>query len=110
MLQGECLDMESNPRIQCSVCGQWKRLTRTNGPDAGMQTFYPCCGDNGQYEHAKPVCYECCKKNCPYKPKENELPTLQQAYQRIDGASGTTKVSQAPAQVQEKSKQGDNEG
>jgi hypothetical protein len=58
----------ANESIQCSVCGQWKRLTRTTGPDSGMQTFYPCCGDKGQYDHAKPVCDECCKVGCPYDP------------------------------------------
>jgi hypothetical protein len=61
---------QTNPSMQCSVCGQWKRLTRTTGPKAGMQTFYPVCGDDMQYEHIKPVCDECCKGICPYRYRD----------------------------------------
>lgn len=63
----------SNPSIQCSVCGQWKRMTRKSGPDAGMQTFYPACGEHGEFEHTKPVCDECCKNKCPYRTTNHRL-------------------------------------
>lgn len=102
----------NNPSMQCSVCGQWKRLVIKGDPDApeyGLQRFYSCCGDNGEYEHLLPVCDECCKKKCPYKPKENELPILRQTDQRNDGIAGTTEIPQASAQVQEKPEQGNNE-
>lgn len=72
------MSSESNPSLQCSVCGQWKRLTRKTGENEGMQTFYPCCGDNGEYEHVKNVCDECCKKACPYRPAVSEKPDIQQ--------------------------------
>ena len=53
---------QANPSIQCSVCGQWKRLH-----GKGVQRFYSCCGPNGEYGHLKPVCDECCKNSCPYR-------------------------------------------
>lgn len=95
---------ESNPSMQCSVCGQWKRLTRKSGPDAGMQTFYPVCGDNGQYEHKKPVCYECCKNNCPYNTEKNELPVLPETNKCDDWIAGTTQVQKSSEPLQEKSR------
>jgi len=55
-----------NPSIQCSVCGQWKRLHGKDGDGHAIQRFYPCCGDNGQHEHIKPVCDTCCNRQCPY--------------------------------------------
>ena len=70
---------ERNPSIQCSVCGQWKRLTGKDDQDHEVRRFYPVCGDDGEYEHLKPVCVDCCENHCPYNPKknENELPILQ---------------------------------
>jgi len=41
----------SNPSIQCSVCGQWKRLTRMTGEEIGMQTFYPVCDDDTEHKY-----------------------------------------------------------
>lgn len=55
----------TNPSMQCSVCGQWKRLT---GKD-GIQNFYPVCGENDDIEHQKPVCTICCTHHCPYRKK-----------------------------------------
>jgi hypothetical protein len=43
------------------------------GEDYGKQNFYPCCGNNGEYEHVKSVCTECCETKCPYKPKCNKM-------------------------------------
>lgn len=57
----------SNPSLQCSVCGQWKRLHGKDETGIAIQRFYPCCGENGQNEHVKNVCDECCKKACPYR-------------------------------------------
>ncbi len=57
---------ESNPSLQCSVCGQWKRLHGKDENNKAIQRFYSCCGvDN--IEHEKDVCAECCDKYC--KPK-----------------------------------------
>lgn len=53
-------------KMQCSVCGQWKMLTRKSGKESGMQTFYPCCGKDS-IEHKLPVCDDCCAKVCPNK-------------------------------------------
>lgn len=62
---------ERNPSIQCSVCGQWKRLHGRDENGIAIQRFYPCCGKDGQYDHEKPVCTDCCTENkettkCPY--------------------------------------------
>lgn len=57
---------ERNPSIQCIVCGQWKRLHGKDGNGHTIQRFYPCCGENGQHEHEKPVCDRCCQYGCPY--------------------------------------------
>lgn len=72
---------QSNPSMQCSVCGQWKRLTGTDEHGHEVRRFYPCCGANGEYEHEKPVCTDCCTENeltkCPYdKIHHHELPIL----------------------------------
>ena len=70
--------LESNPSIQCSVCGQWKRLHGKDANGHAIQRFYPCCGENGEHEHIEPVCTNCCETNCPYNPQtnKNELPVL----------------------------------
>ncbi len=60
-----------NPSIQCSVCGQWKRLTGKvvlpSGQPDWIQRFYPCCEQNGRtINHDRPVCDDCCKAGkCP---------------------------------------------
>lgn len=64
--------MPSNPSIQCSVCGQWKRLTGKDEKGNEIRRFYPCCGENGQYEHILPVCTDCCAKKCPYDKSRTE--------------------------------------
>lgn len=56
-----------NPSMQCSVCGQWKRLHGLDADGLAIQRFYSCCGDHGQFEHVKNVCDECCKTKCPYR-------------------------------------------
>ena len=61
--------MESNPSIQCSVCGQWKRLHGIKDGQA-VQRYYPCCGENGEHEHEKDICDDCCRAGCPYSVKE----------------------------------------
>jgi hypothetical protein len=55
--------------MQCSVCGQWKRLHGKDENGLAVQRFYPCCGDNGEFEHIENVCTECCIKKCPYNLK-----------------------------------------
>lgn len=55
-----------NPSMQCSVCGQWKRLHGIDENGHDVQRFYPCCEVDGEYpEHEKPVCTDCCPENCP---------------------------------------------
>jgi hypothetical protein len=63
--------ISSNPSMQCSVCGQWKRQTGTDDNGQEVRRFYPCCGPNGEYDHEKNVCTDCCTENaqttkCPY--------------------------------------------
>jgi hypothetical protein len=60
----------SNPSVQCSVCGKWMRLHGKDDRGHAIQRFYPCCGENGEYDHEKPVCYNCCKTRCPYGYKD----------------------------------------
>ncbi len=62
----------SNPSMQCSVCGQWKRLHGKDDEGKAIQRFYSCCGENGEYEHEKNVCDDCCKEKCPYKPEQQK--------------------------------------
>lgn len=58
----------SNPRLQCCVCGKWKRLNKSNGE----QTFYGGCNfSNGDHLAGKTgpdgcndVCDECCEREC----------------------------------------------
>lgn len=60
----------SNPRLQCSVCGQWKRL-QTNDPDRPYR-FYGGCGFTGGDHLAgkvgadgcREVCTDCCETEC----------------------------------------------
>lgn len=59
----------NNPRMQCSVCGQWKRLHGIDEQGNAIQRFYSCCGEHGEFEHDENVCDECCKTKCPYKIK-----------------------------------------
>jgi hypothetical protein len=57
-----------NPSLQCSVCGQWKRLFGKDGEGNAVQRFYSCCEQNGKIvEHESDVCDECCrvKGKCP---------------------------------------------
>lgn len=63
----------SNPSIQCSVCGQWKRLHGKDENGNAIQRFYPVhLDEHGKdVEHLKPVCTDCCTENpettkCPY--------------------------------------------
>jgi hypothetical protein len=61
----------ANPRLQCSVCGKWKRGHRkTEHPNhpGWTQNFYGSCAhnDNGDHlagDHAD-VCVDCCDKAC----------------------------------------------
>ena len=59
---------ERNPSIQCSVCGHWMRLHGRDESGHAIQRFYSCCGKDGEHEHEKPVCNECCTAICPYDP------------------------------------------
>lgn len=65
----------SNLSLQCSVCGQWKRLTGKDENGHEVRRFYPCCGKNGEINHDKDVCDDCCKLKCPYriKPKNTVI-------------------------------------
>jgi hypothetical protein len=62
----------TNPSLQCSVCGQWKRLHGVDADGIAIQRFYSCCINHlGEIvQHDKEVCDECCKKNCPFKKHE----------------------------------------
>lgn len=52
-----------NPSIQCSVCGQWKRLHGKDENGKAIQRFYACCEQDGKIiEHEPPVCDDCCKE------------------------------------------------
>lgn len=61
---------ESNPSMQCSVCGHWMRLHGQDEQGTYIQRFYPCCGEHGEFEHEKDVCEACCKTRCPYRFKD----------------------------------------
>lgn len=74
--------MSSNPSMQCSVCGKWMRLTGKDEQGCEIRRFYPCCGENGEFEHEKPVCNDCCKTKCPYRMK-NDL--AQKIYLALNG-------------------------
>jgi len=61
----------SNPRLQCVVCGQWKRLhTRDPQPPHGLrQIFFGGCqysgGDHLAAKHGdNDVCESCCHLAC----------------------------------------------
>ncbi len=53
-------DNENNPRMQCNMCGQWKRLF-----GRGEQIFYGGCvlEKQGGDPHTENVCEDCCKKH-----------------------------------------------
>lgn len=61
-----------NPRIQCVVCGKWKRLhTRSEQPPHGLhQTFFGGCEYNAGNDHLakkgddNDVCELCCHVEC----------------------------------------------
>jgi len=56
---------QTNPSLQCSVCGQWKRLV---DKETGMQRFYSCCFYEGiEIVHTKQICTDCCEAGCPDK-------------------------------------------
>jgi len=65
---------EFNPSLQCSVCGQWKRLHGVDSEGLAVQRFYSCCIDHLGIirEHDKDVCNECCKKACPYRKTKRD--------------------------------------
>jgi hypothetical protein len=59
----------SNPRIQCSVCGKWKRLhTKDKRPPYDLrQTFFGGCSyANGDHLAGDriDVCADCCEIEC----------------------------------------------
>lgn len=61
-----------NPRLQCSVCGKWKRVRMNKGnanrPD-WHQSFYGGCtftnGDHLAGDHLD-VCVDCCDTKCKH--------------------------------------------
>jgi len=62
--------------MQCSVCGQWKRLFGKDENGNWIQRFYSCCEQGGKViDHEKPVCNECCGSGkCPNAiKKENNV-------------------------------------
>ncbi len=63
--------ISTNPRIQCSVCGQWKRLHGVDEKGYAIQRFYGGCratkGDHIAGNKID-VCDECCKKHCKFNP------------------------------------------
>lgn len=57
----------NNPRLQCSVCGRWKRL-HTKRLGRAAQIFYGGCeyssgGDHLAGDHVD-VCDDCCRVQC----------------------------------------------
>jgi hypothetical protein len=95
---------ESNPSLQCTVCGQWKRLHGKDENGIAIQRFYGSCEQGGvNYDHEGEVCDECCKNNCPNKQKHHELPLLQQGDQRNDRPAGGTETAKTSTTLQEKS-------
>lgn len=66
--------MSKNPSIQCSVCGQWKRLTGKDESGSEIRRFYPCCEIGDEIiEHEKPVCQDCCLQACPNRVKAEAM-------------------------------------
>jgi hypothetical protein len=60
--------MATNPRIQCSVCGEWKRQR-----SGDRELFYGSCRQNSGGDHlvgnsddqgVRDVCAECCDTQC----------------------------------------------
>lgn len=71
------MNSNSNPSLQCSVCGQWMRLHGKDDNGNAIQRFHGSCEDKegNNYSHDKEVCDECCKLKCPYrfKPKDTVI-------------------------------------
>lgn len=65
---------DSNPSLQCSVCGKWMRLRGKDKDRVEFQRFYGSCQDKegNHYSHDKEVCDECCKYGCPYRNKPHQ--------------------------------------
>lgn len=71
---------KENPRLQCVVCGQWKRLhTKSPQPPHDMcQTFFGGCKYSGGGDHLagrlgdNDVCEECCHVECKRQAAEME--------------------------------------
>lgn len=62
----------NNPRLQCSVCGKWKRLRRRTDDARGFnQNFYGGCQHNKGGDHLagdkSDVCTDCCDTACKAK-------------------------------------------
>lgn len=87
-----------NPRIQCVVCGRWKRLhvkayTSKGGYEA-TQTFFGGCGYNGDNSHLAhkgaddDVCDECCHIEC----KRLAGCDCQAPFERPGGAAGVSET------------------
>lgn len=53
-----------NPRMQCRVCGKWKRLTAKDG----MQHFYPCTVPTCKLYGEGEICTTCCPIESDKKP------------------------------------------
>lgn len=62
----------NNPRLQCSVCAKWMRLSGKDENGARVQRFFGGCGQNGGNDHLagnqdgkeQDVCVSCCQKKC----------------------------------------------
>jgi len=59
----------ANPRVQCDVCGQWKRVHRKLDHPAHpgwTQNFYGGCSyyDGGDHLAGNDVCVDCCDTQC----------------------------------------------
>lgn len=62
-----------NPRLQCSVCGNWKRLHGRDDTGAMVYRFFGGCGHNAGNDHlsgrpsadgCNDVCDSCCQIAC----------------------------------------------
>lgn len=57
---------QENPSLQCSICGQWKRLFGKDKDGFHVQRFFGGCDlttDREYIEHSPDVCAECCKEH-----------------------------------------------
>lgn len=50
---------DTNPRVQCLICGKWKRLLNKDK----LQMFFPCVNKDCKYYSEGRICTDCCDGN-----------------------------------------------